>query len=77
MHVKNGGGREVSSYLDVETTKYHCRLLNTTPMEYIAGCIMQYDVGNRALNRLPQRRLKFIDGSISSYYCILNSPERS
>ena len=37
---------------------------------------MNDDVGERALNRLPQRRLNFIDGSISSYCSILNSPER-
>ena len=33
-------------------------------------------VGERALKKLPQRRLDFIDGSISSYYYIINSPER-
>ena len=27
------------------------------------------------MKRLPQRRLKFIDGSISSYFSILNSTE--
>ena len=37
---------------------------------------MDDDFGERALKRLPQRRLKFIDGSISSYCSILNSPER-
>ena len=36
-----------------------------------------YDgVGERALKRLPQRRLNFIDGYISSYCSIINSPER-
>ena len=33
-------------------------------------------VGERALQRLPQRRRKFIDGSISSYCSILYSPEQ-
>ena len=33
-------------------------------------------VGERGLNRLPQRRLNLIDGSISSHCSILNSPER-
>ena len=37
---------------------------------------MEDAVGERALKRLPQRRLNFIDGSISSYCSILNSPER-
>ena len=34
-------------------------------------------VGERALKKLPQRRLDFIDGSISSYYYIINSPSSS
>ena len=37
---------------------------------------MEDAVGERALKRLPQIRLNFIDGSISSYCYILNSPER-
>ena len=32
-------------------------------------------VGDMALRRLSQRRLKFVGGSISSYCYILNSPE--
>ena len=35
---------------------------------------MDCSVGERALKRLPQIRLNFIDGSISSYCYILNSP---
>ena len=69
------GRRVVSSYLDVETTKDQCRLLNTTPLDCITGYIMEDAVGERALKRLPQIRLNFIDGSISSYCSILNSPE--
>ena len=70
-------GRSVfSSYLDVETTKDQCRLLNPTPLNCLAGYIMEYTVGERALRRLPQRRLNFIDGFIISYCSILNSPER-
>ena len=45
-------------------------------MDCITGYILEDAVGERALKRLPQRRLKFIDGSISSYCSILNSPER-
>ena len=37
---------------------------------------MEDDVGDRALKRLPQIRLKFIYGSISSYCYIFNSPKR-
>ena len=37
---------------------------------------MDDSVGERSLKRLPQRRLKCIDGSISSYCYILNSPQR-
>ena len=64
----------ISSYLDIETTKDQFRLLNTTPLDFIAGYIMEDDVSERALKRLPQRRLNFIDGPISSYCYILNSP---
>ena len=37
---------------------------------------MEDDIGDRALKRLLQRRLKFIDGSISSYCYIINSTKR-
>ena len=68
--------RVVSSYLDVETTKYQCHILNPTPLDCIEGYIMEDDVVERALKRPPQRRLNFIDGYISSYCSILNSPEQ-
>ena len=45
-------------------------------MDCITGYIIQDDVGNRYLKRLPQIRLKFIDGSISSYGSILNALRR-
>ena len=70
------GRSVISYYLDVETTKYQCRLLNPTPSDCIAGYILEDAVGERALKRLPHRRLNFIDGSISSYCSIINSPER-
>ena len=63
-------------YLDVETTKYQYFLLNPTPLECIAGYRMESAVVGRALNRLPRRRLNFIDYSISSYCYILNSLKR-
>ena len=37
---------------------------------------MEDAVGERSLKRPPQRRLNFIDGSISCYCSILNSPEQ-
>ena len=37
---------------------------------------MEDAIGDRNLNRLPQQRLNLIDGCISSYCSILNSPER-
>ena len=70
------GRRVVSSYLDIKTTKYQCRLLNTTPLECIEVCIMDDAFGERALKSLTQRRLNFIDGYISSYCSILNSPKQ-
>ena len=66
----------VSSYLNVDTTKDQCSLLNPTPLDCITCFILDDDVSERALNRLPQRRLKFINGYISSYCYILNSPEQ-
>ena len=43
----------VSSYIDVETTKDQCRLLNPAPLGYIAGYIMDDAVGERDLKCLP------------------------
>ena len=65
----------VSFYLDVDITKYQFRLINPTPLECIAGYIMEYAVGERYLKRLPHRRQNFIDGCISSYCSIINSPK--
>ena len=73
---EGGGRRVVSFYLDVDTTKYEFRLLDNMPLDCIAGYIMEDDVSERALKRLPQISLNFIDGSISSYCFILNLPER-
>ena len=70
-------GRIVFSYyLDVDTTKDQCSILNPTPLDCITGYIMDDAVGERAFKSLPQIRLNFIDGSISSYCSILNSTER-
>ena len=70
------GRRVVSSYLDVGTTKYQFIILNIMPLGCITGYIMEDAVGDSYLKRLPQRRLKFIDGSISIHCSILNSPEQ-
>ena len=70
------GRSVISSYLEVETTKDQCCLLNPTPLDCITGYTMEDSVGERALKRLPQRRLNFIDGSISIYCSIFNSPEQ-
>ena len=43
------GRRLVSFYLDVETTKYQCRILNPTPLEFIAGYIMEDAVQRRII----------------------------
>ena len=58
------GRRVVSYYLDGDTTKYQCCLRNPTPLDCITGYIMDDAVSERYLRRLPQIRLKFIDGSI-------------
>ena len=70
------GRRVFGSHPDIETTKDQYPLLNPTPLEWITGYIMECDVGDRALKRLSHRRLNFIDGYISSYFYILNLPER-
>ena len=68
--------RSVSSYLDVEIRNDQYRLVNSTPLEFITGYIMEYAIGDRSLRRLPQRKLKLIDGSISSYCYIIYSLEQ-
>ena len=70
------GIRVVSYYLDVETTKYQSLLLNPTPLDCIAGCVMVDAIGGRDFKRLTHTRPNCIDGSISNYCDILNSPER-
>ena len=70
------GKRAVSSYLDVEISNDKYRLVNPIPLECITGYIMEYNIGDRALKRMHNRSLNIIDGSISSYCSIINSPER-
>ena len=83
-HICNFGSREewrqgiivVSSYLGVDITKDQCHLLNPTPLDCIVCYTMEDSVGDRALKRLSQRRMKFIDDSILSYCSIIISPKR-
>ena len=66
----------VSSYLDDEIINYQYRMVNLIHLDCIAVYIMENAIGGRSLKRLPQRRMNIIDGSISSYSSILNSPKR-
>ena len=64
--------RDVTSYLDVDISNDQHRLVNPTPLECIAGYVMESSIGDTALERLPhrslpQKRLKIIDRYISSY----------
>ena len=70
------GRRAVSDYLDVDIINDQYRLVNSTPLEFITGYIMEYAIGDRYLKRIPQQRLNINDGSISSYCYILNSTKR-
>ena len=80
-HMCNFGTREewrngrisFGSYLDVEIRNDQYLLVKPNPLDCIAGYIMEGAIGDRALKRLPQRKLNIIDGSISSYWSILNS----
>ena len=55
------GRRVVGYYLDVDTTKDQLCLINTTPLDCISGYIMDGSVCDSYLNRLPHRRLNFIE----------------
>ena len=52
-----------------------CRKSGCLGLEEV-GCIMEDSTGDTDLKKLLHRRLNIIDGSISSYCSILNSPER-
>ena len=56
--------RVVGYYLDVDTIKDQCRLLNPMPLDCIIGYIMEDAVDDKALNRLSHIRLIFIYGFI-------------
>ena len=69
------GRRAISSYLDVDIGYDQYRMVNPNTLKLIKGYIMEYAIVDRDLKSLSQRRLNIIDGSISSYCSILNSPE--
>ena len=70
------GRRSVSSYLDVDISYYQERLVKPTPLECIAGYIMEDTIGDRSLKRLPHKSMNLIDGSISSYCSIIKYTKR-
>ena len=57
----------VSYYIDVDTSKDQYRLLNTTPLQFIVGYIMEDSIGGRYFKRLLHIRLNLIGVSILSY----------
>ena len=61
------GIRAVSSYLDVDISNDKYPLVNPTPLECIAGSVIEDTFGDRTFKSMPQQRLNIIDGSISSY----------
>ena len=63
----SNGRIAVSSYLDVDISNDQYRMVNSTPFDCITGYIMEYDIGNMYLKRLPQQRLNIIYGYISGY----------
>ena len=67
QEVWRDGIRYVSSYPDVDTSKYQYCLINPIPLDFIIGYIMEDSVGDRYLKRPTQRSLNLIDGYISSY----------
>ena len=68
--------QKVSEYLHCEVTCDQQKLLNPSVLDTIVGYVMQDSQGEGAKKRLPQRRLNFIDGTVSSHCGVLNSKER-
>ena len=76
---RNGFAEEkqkVSAYLNCECTCDQQKLLNPSVLDTMIGFVMKDSQGEGAKKRLPQRRLNFIDGMISSHCSVLNSTER-
>ena len=68
--------QKVSPYLNCEYSHNQQQLLNPSVLDTIVGYVMKDSQGKGAKKRLPQRRLNFIDGTVSSHCGVLNSPER-
>jgi len=68
--------QEVSSYLACEYTDDQQQLSNPSVLDTVIRFIMLDSQGEGAKRRLPQRRLNFIDGTVSSHCGVLNSNER-
>ena len=68
--------QKVSEYLHCEVTCDQQKLLNPSVLDTIVGYVMQDSQGEGAKKRFPQRRLNFIDGTVSSHCRVLNSKER-
>ena len=51
-------------------------MLNPSVLDTVIGFVMNDSQGEEAKKRLPQRRLNFIDGMVSSHCGVLNSEER-
>ena len=66
----------VSAYLNVEVCTDQKCLLNPTTLDTVAGFLLKDSQGKGAKKRLPQRRLNFVDGQVSSHCSVLNSDAR-
>ena len=66
----------VSDALNVAVTAENLRVLNPSPFDTIIGYIIQDAKGEGDREKLPQRSLNIIDGSINSYCVHLNSTAR-
>ena len=66
----------MSTYLNCDYTCDQQKLLNPSVLDTVIGFVMKDSQGEGAKKRLPQRRLNFVDGMISSHCSVLNSTER-
>ena len=68
--------QKVNDYLSCDYSSDQQTLLNPSVLDTVIGYIMHDSQGEGAKKRLPQRRLNFIDGMVSSHCSVLNSPHR-
>ena len=62
--VWRNGRTPIRSYIDIDSRKYKYLLIKPNPLDFIVGYTMEVTFGDRALKRLPQRRLNLIKSSI-------------